>query len=120
MSDLEMNLYDMNKQLMANEPPMDPIIFNQTTFSVAKDMISKKYLMLLCNERKDYTLFNLKNATEKQLNKDIIECLKNRGIITSIDKQEDGNYEIWIRDKKTKEDFVYFLFDYSFGVIEYD
>ena len=36
----------------------------------------------------------------------------------AIDLQKDGNYEIWIRDKKTKENFCYYLFDYSFGIIE--
>ena len=44
--------------------------------------------------------------------------LLNRGQVLSIDKQEDENYEIWIRDPETKENFVYYLFDYSFGIIK--
>ena len=48
----------------------------------------------------------------------MVPTLVNRGQVLSIDKQEDGNYEIWIRDPKTKENFVYYLFDYSYGIIK--
>lgn len=120
MSELKMNLYEINKAAMENEPPMDVISFNRKTNEVAKDMLNHKYLMLLCNDRKDYTVFNLLNANQKKLNKDLIECLKNRGIVLSIDKQKDGNYEIWIKDKKKSNIYCYYLFNYSFGVIEYN
>ena len=121
MADLEMNLYDANKQLMENEPPMDPIMFNKKTYECAQKMIDGKYWMLLCHERRDYTVFNLQGKmTVRDINKDIIECLKNRGIVLAIDEQSDGNYEIWIRDKKTKDNVIYYLFNYEFGVIEYE
>lgn len=117
---LKMTLYEANKQLMENEKPLDPIEFNRLTYSASLNLIEKKYLMLLCHERRDYTLFNLDHATVRDLNKDLIECLKVRGLVTSIDNLKDGNYEIWIRDKSTKEDFCYYLFDYENGVIEYN
>ena len=95
MADLEMNLYDANKQLMENEPSMDPIMFNKKTYECAQKMIDGKYWMLLCHERRDYTVFNLQGKmTVRDINKDIIECLKNRGIVLAIDEQSDGNYEI--------------------------
>ena len=116
--DSGMNLYDVNKQLMNNLEPLDPISFNKKTEEIINTIweTNKKYWMLLCNERKDYTVFILltKDGTLKELR----PTLQNRGDILSIDKQEDGNYEIWIRDKETKENFVYYLFDYCFGIIE--
>ena len=42
MSELKMNLYDANKQLMENEPPMDPIMFNKKTYECAQKMIDGK------------------------------------------------------------------------------
>lgn len=111
------NLYDFNKQAMSNEKPLDIIAFNRKTSDLINDIINKsKYWMLLNNERKDYTVFIL--LTKEGSLQELRPTLLNRGEILSIDKQEDGNYEIWIRDKETKENFVYYLFDYSFGIIE--
>jgi hypothetical protein len=42
----------------------------------------------------------------------------NRGYIIDLTTREDGSYEIWIRDKETEENFVYYLFDYTNAVIE--
>ena len=119
MAELGINLYEANQQLMANEKPLDPIVFNRKTFECAKAMLNQPYWMLLCNDRKDYTVFRITaDATERPINKELIETLKNRGDVLAIDLQKDGNYEIWIRDKKTKENFCYYLFNYSFGIIE--
>ena len=118
MADLEMNLYDANKQLMENEPPMDPIMFNKKTYECAQAMIDGKYWMLLCHERRDYTLFNrnkqilLFNSPSSEL----ATCIKNRGLPLSIDKLSDGNFEIWIRIQGTP--YCYYLFTYDSGVIE--
>ena len=112
------NLYDFNKQIMANEKPLDTIAFNIKIKKMIDDLYSTKkpYWMLLCRERNDYTVFIMMTA-EGTVN-EMSECLHNRGEILSIEKQEDGNYEIWIRDFKTKENFAYYLFDYTFGIIQ--
>ena len=120
------NLYEFNKQAMKNEPPMDPIIFNTKIHDIAEEIRTAKdsYWMLLNHERKDFTIFHLKkeNSVLKwmtdSLANDLKETLQNRGQILSIDKQEDGNYEIWIRDFDTEENFVYYFFDYTNAVIE--
>ena len=91
------------------------------TFLDNSYLIDGKYWMLLCHERRDYTVFNLQGeVTVRNINKDLIDCLKNRGIVLAIDRQPDGAYEIWIRDKKTKDNVIYYLFNYEFGVIEYE
>ena len=116
--DLGMDLYDFNKQAMNQEKPLDIIALH----IIVKDMITdiygtkKPYWMLLCRERNDYTVF-IPLTIDGTYN-DMLESLQNRGEVLSIDKQEDRNYEIWIRDIQTKENFVYYLFDYSFGVIK--
>lgn len=119
------NLYDFNKELMKKEKIIDPIIFNTKVKQIAEDMFTKAfnndehYWMLLCHDRRDFTLFNIIAATEVN---DIIEEIKptltNRGQIITIDKQPNGAWEIWIRDIETTENFVYYLFKYDNGVIE--
>ena len=83
--------------------------------------------MLLCNERKDYTLFNLNQyylrkeedikARYVEVSKDIIDCMINRGTLIDVELQEDGAYELWV--KIEDECFAYYLFPYNNGVIEY-
>ena len=118
--DLGMNLYDFNKQAMAQIEALDPIEFNKKTEEIAKKMFSNKEQkiawMLLSNERKDYTVFI--PLTEEGTLKELRPTLRNRGLITDITEQADGNYEIWVRDPETKENFVYYLFDYTFGIIK--
>ena len=118
--DLGMNLYDFNKQAMSQIEALDPIEFNRITEEIADTMFSNKDTklawMLLSNERKDYTVFI--PLTKEGILKELRPTLRNRGLITDITKQEDGNYEIWIRDPETKENFVYYLFDYTFGLIQ--
>ena len=111
-------LYDFNKQAMAKEQPLAELELEQKLNKVAWDICTKHYWMLLCNERRDYTVFNILNNNVEFLKSELCDTLKNRGEILSIDKQEDGSFEIWIRDPESKENFAYYLFDYCFGVVE--
>lgn len=111
------NLYEFNKSAMSQMKILDPIAFNIGTEKVIKDLSERKskYWMLLNNERKDYTVFNIK--TKEGTLSAFREALQNRGNLVDIDLLDDNNYEIWIRDPETEENFVYYLFDYSFGMI---
>lgn len=117
-------LYDFNKEAMKNEKPLDPIQFNHLTKEIVEDIIDKmdlggQYWMLLCHDRRDYTLLNViavsDNAT---IEAELRPTLQNRGSVLSIEKQKDGAWEIWIRDIDTEENFAYYLFQYDSGVIE--
>lgn len=117
----EVNLgtvYDFNKQAMKNEKPLDPIMLNKKVNEVAKWMFdAADYFMLLSNENKDYTVFNCCHSQRTEdIAKEILACLNNRGQVTDVTKQEDGNYEIWLRIDG--EDFVYYIFNYSWGIID--
>ena len=115
--DSGLTIYDINKNLMAQEEPLDIILFHIKAKEMIDDIYSTKkpYWMLLCKERSDYTVFI--PLTAQGTYDDMIETLEARGAVLSIDKLEDGNYEIWIRDQETKENFVYYFFNYEFGVV---
>lgn len=118
-------LYDFNKEAMKNEKPLDPIMLNVKVEEVAEDIwdvvddCGLQYWMLLCHDRRDYTLFNIMGAENAELIvKELRPTLLNRGQVISIAKQPDGAWEIWIRDIETDENFAYYLFQYDNGVIE--
>lgn len=113
-----MSLYEYSKQVVANEVPMDPILFNKKMIEVSMDMVEHTYMMLLCHDRRDYTIFHITNTDKKIAAKEISETLYNRGKILLVDKQKDGSWEIWIRDSLTDENFAYYLFPYDDGVVE--
>ena len=78
-----------------------------------------QYYMLLCNDKKDYTIFNIlnKNNIEKMTNILVDECLINRGIIKGIDLTKDKcAIEIWLSIEN--EAFCYYFFKYDDAVIE--
>lgn len=123
------NLYDVNKQLMAQEPPI-----TKAELQLAKEhlrtwlthIFKQKYLMLLCHELRDYTVFNLDKTsswaiipptTALKVTDDIIECMTNRGELLVIDEQDDQVWELWIRNSEGC--FVYYLFPYGEAVLEY-
>ena len=77
--------------------------------------------MLLCRERYDFTVFHL--YQKQNLNppavaaQELIELLRERGTILSIEKDIDNNiWEIWI--KIDADPFVYYLFNCDPMVIE--
>ena len=116
--DSGLTLYDMNKQAYSQEKPLDVIALHIKVDNMISDLYATKkpYWMLLCKERSDYTVFIM--LTEKGTVAEMLTTLQNRGEVLDIDKLEDGNYEIWIRDPDTKENFVYYFFDYEFGIIK--
>ena len=122
------NLYDFNKNAMSQIEPMDAIRFNLMLNSIADIMIdacestNKHYWMLLCHDRRDYTMFNIISASSDNVLEIVVNeirpTLQNRGMILDIELQDTGAYEIWIRDIETQENFAYYLFPYDNAVIE--
>jgi hypothetical protein len=96
--------------------PVDGIWLRQQCSKIEKKMADKKYWMLLCKELADYTVFYATGKSENP-GEDLFETLTNRGIVLDLTQLEDGNYEVWIKDM-SGEPYVYYLFDYSFGIVE--
>ena len=114
-------LYEFNKDAMNNIQPLtekekDDAIFKLTT-DIRRDCKRNPYYMLLCHERRDYTVFKIDDSTQGGLARDIKDSLHNRGTVLAIDKQPDEAYEIWIKDVVTSENFLYYLFNYTYGMI---
>ena len=118
-------LYDLNKSLvLQKEHQLSDSILNSKK-QIITDFIKKcnnYYYMLLCNEKKDYTIFhwiNISNDEDaKEISKILVdECLKNRGEIRGIDltKNKDA-IEIWM--VINNDAYVYYFFPYDAAVIE--
>lgn len=125
MANVELGtLYDINKQVMIQTAtPLDEYGLSKPKREIAKwfNCEIDGYAMLLCHERRDYTIFAMYHIKEHERPQDIaaqelIDCLKNRGEILSIEFNENKAWEIWL--KIDGEAFVYYLFDYTQAVIE--
>ena len=126
-------LYDVNKNLVEQN------VSELTTEEMQnkKDMIvdfihqaNNNYYMLLCNDRKDYTIFHRHlNPTlmqfcddlgeaEETLEKILIdECLPNRGRTKSIELTENKDaIEIWI--SIDGDSYCYYFFPYDAAIID--
>ena len=120
-AEIKTDLHAMNKMLMAQLPELEEKRKNELSKEIRNLALAEdgafKYLMLLSNERKDYTVFALRNKNRLELAdtlaKEVMECLENRGQIKEFDVKKDANaIEIWIYDA------FYALFVYDLGVIE--
>lgn len=116
-------LYDVNKQIMTKEKPLtsNQLIEIQDKLETWFNWYLDGYAMLLCRERYDFTIFHLYAKANpnppKIAAKELIDLLKERGKILSIEKEIDDNkWEIWL--KIDKEIFAYYLFPCDDWVIE--
>lgn len=116
-------LYDMNKQLFkqVGKPLTDlELVPLQNKIEDWFNWQIDGYAMLLCHERRDYTLFHLYEKANKNppavAAQELFICLKNRGVILSIEEAPGNAWEIWLMIGK--EPYCYFLFNYDEGVIE--
>ena len=120
------NLYDMNKQLMANEAEIAPEVRTEKRRALIdwiKANYHEHYFMMLCHERRDYTVFRLKDIVPTieaiyTMADDVFECMKNRGTLLALDRQEAGGWELWLR-ADDGEIYAYYLFPYGEAVLEY-
>ena len=117
-------LYEVNKNLVKQkELKLNEAALNSKKL-IVRDFIDKhndQYFMLLCNERKDYTVFDFQDRkwTERCMDcaKCLVdECLANRGEIRGIDLTKDKDaIEIWM--VIDDDAYVYYFFPYDSGVI---
>jgi len=115
-------LYDLNKQIMKDRKPLTEleIAAIQPKISEWFNMIIDTYAMLLCHERRDYTIFHLYETQNQDppavAAKELIGCLTDRGKILSIDETSDHAWEIWLNINGSPA--CYYLFRYDNAVIE--
>ena len=115
-------LYDANKQLvLKTEHPLSHLELSKKQ-ELLEDFFADKvieFAMMLCHERRDYTVFQVGTGSTAEFNAaaEVVLCCINRGEIYSMDPTEDGQaYEIWL--KIDDEAFCYYLFPYDKAVIK--
>lgn len=119
MAELSINLYDATKQIVSKMPPMDPIESNQMMLGIGLDMVKCQYAMLYCKDLSDFTIFRITDSeNNKKAASELAKTIYNRGNLIQTEKQEDGAWEIWIRDLNSNEDNCYYLFDFSQAIVE--
>ena len=116
------NLYEANKQLSQQ---MDTL--TEPEIAAIHNKLNNwfcwhinKYAMLLCHERRDYTVINLESddfAMIPKATRAVFDCIHNRGELVSCDPADGDAWEIWLRIDG--EDFCYYLFNYDAAVIEF-
>lgn len=126
MSDISLGtLYDVNKNLvLKNEIELTDGVLNSKKEIITNFMrqINNTYYMLLCNERKDYTVFKMNDKDNDDSVREIVsilvdECLRNRGEIRGIDLTKDKDaIEIWLIIED--EAYCYYFFPYDAAIIE--
>lgn len=126
MADVDMGLsvYDFNKNIMKQLPVIEDLNgVRDTLIDYLHNTKAKKYLMLLCREQNDYTLFNFNNNWfNNQFDQDIIECFENRSFgIINCEIIDDGMaVEIWVKRPGQMENAdLYYLFPADQMVVEY-
>ena len=122
--DMGLNVYEFNKNIMKQLPVIEDLKgVRETLIKYIHETPAKQYLMMLCREQNDYTLFNFNNNRfNNQFDQDVIECMENRGFgIINAEIIDDGMaMEIWVKEPGQMENAdLYYLFPADQMVIEY-
>ena len=118
-SNIEMNLYDLNKQIMSQMESFDIKKWEQAEKDIAEwdQEIAATYYMLLCKELSYYTVFVNDGYEFHNLGSAIRECLEFVGGDTvSVDIEPD-RVEIWI--KQEEDTYCFYLFNYDAGIVSF-
>ena len=124
--DMGLNVYEFNKNIMKQLPVMEEDRIQkvkETLKEYLENTPAEQYLMLLCREKNDYTLFNFYDQwNEYDFSNDVIECFENREVgIVNVEVIDNGiAMEIWVKRPGQMEDAdLYYLFPADQMVIEY-
>lgn len=117
-STLELSLYDVNKQIVTQLPPIEKTAratIKETINSYVRDS-SNQFYMLLCKDLSYYTLFHRAVSHTEPLSEVLFICLDNIGVVKAIEPTADNNaIEIWITIDD--ESYVMYFFAYDVGVV---
>ena len=121
--DMGLNVYEFNKNIMKQLPVIEDLqgVYHEIE-TYWENAPFNEYLMLLCRERNDYTLFHFGSGDPSPFMDDVIECFANRGLgIVNIEIVDDGvAMEIWVKEPGQMETAdLYYLFPADQMVITY-
>lgn len=113
--EFNMNIYEMNKSIVAQLPDISKKDLEAGKKKINQVASNGKYFMLLCNELKYYTVFNISTEGVEKIEDVVLDCINCFGAtIKSIDNTPEGALEIWI--KKDEEAYAMYFFNYDGGV----
>ena len=119
---IQMSLYDMNKQLIAQMPPMEDTDKMIEIINNYKNKTDNSHYMLLCRDINYFTLFEEDPfIAEERFATLVLECIHDLGIVHDMMITEDnGAIEIWVKPLSEEADMlVMYLFAYDAGVVYY-
>ena len=115
-------LYELNKDIILQQGKLGKKKINEIKPQL-EDWFNWRidgYAMLLCRERYDFTVFHLYELENDNpcavAASELIDVLKNRGDILSIEQEEGAKWEIWLNIDG--EAYAYYLFGCEDWVIE--
>ena len=121
--DMGLNVYEFNKNIMKQWPVITDLSnVEKTIWEYWENSPFDSYLMLLCKEKNDYTLFNFNGNDASNFANDIFECFSNRDVsIVNAEIIDDGvAMEFWVKAPGQMEDVdLYYLFPADQMVVEY-
>lgn len=114
-SGINMGLYDMNKQIISQLPELTDLEDKYYTINNLHAKFNNFYYMMYGKEISYFTLFKI--IEPQYFGNEVIDCLKNVGIIKAIDFTEAQDaIEIWVENENGPT--CLYLFPYDNGVVQ--
>lgn len=119
---LELNLYDLNKNIIEQ---LNPLTTNEVSMKMGLineyyQKANNTYHMLLCRDFNYYTIFNYDGMlTFPDFAGAVCTIITELGDVYSIELLEDGAMEIWIKPTGEESPYAFYLFPYDAGVVYY-
>lgn len=115
-SNLELGLYDMNKQIISQLPILED--FDKAMYDILTlyETYHNKYFMLYGKEISYFTVFKI--IEPQYFGEDVLDCCLNVGLVKAMDLTEAGDaVEIWVQPQDGEPTCLY-LFPYDSGIVQ--
>lgn len=114
-SGLNIGLYDINKQIIAQLPTYTDLDKAAKTISALHDIYQNEYYMLYGKEISYFTLFKL--IEPQYFAQEVLDCLRHVGTLKAVDPDEPGTaVEIWVENEDGPT--CLYLFPYDNGLVQ--
>lgn len=121
-NELKLSFYDLNKSAYGSLPAYDNFKINELEDKINDWDNRNSYFMLLCNDIRYYTVLHRtqhKKADFPDLGQGVIGLLLESGFTIHGDGPTGDYYELWVKDTKKDETYMFALFPYDQGVVNF-
>lgn len=121
-ANLNISNYEINKSAYGSLPAYDRQRIYELEDKINDWENSSGYFMLLCNDIKYYTVLRRtqhKKASFPDLGQAVSSLLLERNYSIHFDGIEKDYFEIWVKDPVVEEVYMFALFPYDWGVINF-